>query len=152
MAKITTGELYNEWQLINEKLEQLNNKVDDVIENGAINTQSVGNIVELFNEEVEVSAGAFVGVTPNFENTNFTKVFCTSIADESHEHEIRLQMREGHSNTVQYLSDDENVDVSVGRNIKFVLPKDFFTENVRIAMRNNDDKEHTYQIRLGAIV
>lgn len=79
MAKITTGELYNEWQLINEKLEQLNNKVDDVIENGAINTQSVGNIVELFNEEVEVSAGAFVGVTPNFENTNFTKVFVQAL-------------------------------------------------------------------------
>ncbi len=46
MAKITTGELYNEWQSINDKLDKLNEKVDSVIDDGAIETRLTGSNVE----------------------------------------------------------------------------------------------------------
>lgn len=50
MAKITTGELYNEWQSINDKLDKLNEKVDSVIDDGAIDTRLTGSNVECFKE------------------------------------------------------------------------------------------------------
>lgn len=55
MAKITTGELYNEWQSINDKLDKLNEKVDSVIDDGAIETRLTGSI-----EEDEVFSRAII--------------------------------------------------------------------------------------------
>src|SRR5690625_5311308 len=59
-----------------------NKRIIRTDENGNVLTRLTGSIVELFNDEVEVSAGAIVGVTPNFENKGYREAWCTCIADK----------------------------------------------------------------------
>lgn len=119
-----------------------------VSDDGAQHTQLTGSIVELFNESVEVSAGAFVGVTPNFENEDYREAWCTCVADKEHDFELRLQMRENHHNMFQFTNDNDVSSISIGGNLQTVLPKLFITSHIRVAIRNNDLEDRSYQINL----
>src|SRR5699024_2514201 len=59
-----------------QAIEQTQSQILDKL-NDTIDTRLTGSIVELFNEEVEVSAGAFIGVTPNFKNDGYREAWCT---------------------------------------------------------------------------
>src|SRR5690625_4505826 len=107
-----------------------NKRIIRTDENGNVLTRLTGSIVELFNDEVEVSAGAFVGVTPNFENKGYREAWCTCIADKGHSFQLRLQMREGHYNMFQFTDDNDISSLPIGDNLKSVLPKLFITSHI----------------------
>ena len=132
-----------------QAIESKQQAILDKLESG-LDTRLTGSIVELFNEEVEVSAGAFIGVTPNFKNDGYREAWCTCIADKVHEFDIRLQMREGHYNMFQYTQDNDVSSLPIGGNLQSVLPKLFITSHIRVAIRNDDSEDRTYQINLKA--
>src|SRR5699024_6560147 len=132
-----------------QAIESKQQAILDKLESG-LDTRLTGSIVELFNEEVEVSAGAFIGVTPNFKNDGYREAWCTCIADKVHEFDIRLQMREGHYNMFQYTQDNDVSSLPIGGNLQSVLPKLFITSHIRVAIRNDDSEDKIYQINLNA--
>src|SRR5699024_7420743 len=46
MAIIKTQELFNKWADVENQVKDLNNKIDNLTENGALNTQLTGSITE----------------------------------------------------------------------------------------------------------
>lgn len=65
--EITTRDLFDKWQDMDDKLEKLNEKIDDVTENGVINTQVSGSIVE--NKSLRLRGKIGGGLTKNFVET-----------------------------------------------------------------------------------
>lgn len=114
MAKITTGQMFEQWELMNQKLEALDNKINGIIDGSTpANTQLTGSIVEVHKlfESTTIPPSSSVNIYLTFKG----KSIGINGRWETGSSAARAEyvFNEFENDTVRYISDWATLNVGV---------------------------------------
>lgn len=143
MAKITTGQMFEQWEQMNQKLEALDNKIDGIIDGTTpANTQLTGSIVKVHKllEGATIPANSAVNINVTFVgksigiNGRWESGATNTSAD--------ITYNEYGLSTVRFISD--RVDLDSGAIFIATVDKkrvDLTSPTVRLTLRNDSDNQ-----------
>lgn len=167
--EITTSDLFDKWKDMDDKLEKLNNKIDNVIdtENNAIRNQLTGSnvedgivtkprSVEVFSEEnIKVNAGSFVQYDSFSNELKYGTV--QDMREYSHAyfggqsfsgaHNYYLLMRQKPFGTGGSMIIDDKTETT--SSTKYIKKTPITFHNLSLRVYNESEEEQTYTLGAG---
>ena len=147
MAKITTGQMYNQWELMNQKLDALDQKINGIIDGSTpANTQLTGSIHEeliFWEGSLDVAAGATVEIGGEFNTPDIFEFSPSIWSSSSHDYKASIRWA-GIANVS--LSEEEfpNAKTQAGRHFTLEVMRLKSPRRYFFRITNNTTETRTY--------
>lgn len=152
MSKITTGQMFEQWELMNQKLEALDNKINGIIDGSTpANTQLTGSIVEDVASfiNISMSPGSTAYITSPIEMKEYRNFSVKGRSGSRHNWGIRVDYSQVPNTFGESMGSIHAAEGEVDRHLSDLLPA--LGEKIRIALTNNSSVSQSYDVVLTGV-